>query len=343
MLVTFDDGYRSVLEDGAPLLQERGIPAVAFVLTSLLGSDRPFWWVEVEALVCNGGTAGSGYDGAASGRATPTSYVRKLKTVSDQERRDVITRLRETASRPADPMPQLGSDELLALEAAGIDVGNHTVSHPVLHRCDDDTARSQVRGAHKSLTAVLGHVPRAFAYPNGNFDARAEQVLKEQAYQVAFLFDHRLTPTIPPTRCASRDCACRRQPAWTWFAAIVSGFIRRFTTPDWEADGDRVRNDVHGRGNPDGNRRRRIDRRHGPAGGRAARAGVAGAGPRPARDVVLLLAGLGPQLGGDRRAARRARGSASGATGPASSTPSWRWPRPGSGCIRARRSPYPPG
>ena len=200
-----------------------GIPAVAFVLTSLLGSDRPFWWVEVEALVCNGGTAGSGYDGAASGRATPTSYVRKLKTVSDQERRDVITRLRETASRPADPMPQLGSDELLALEAAGIDVGNHTVSHPCLDRCDDDTARSQVRGAHKSLTAVLGHVPRAFAYPNGNFDARAEQVLKEQAYQVAFLFDHRLTPTIPPDPLRISRLRVSTTTSLDRFAAIVSG------------------------------------------------------------------------------------------------------------------------
>ena len=49
------------------------------------------------------------------------------------------------------------------------------------------------------------------------------------------------------------------------------------------------------------------------------------------------------RLAARRWAARRARGSASGATGPASSTPSWRWPRPGSGCIRARRSPYPPG
>src|SRR5690349_9099692 len=47
VLVTFDDGHRSVLEHGLPLLAERSIPAVAFVVVGLVGTDEPFWWSEV--------------------------------------------------------------------------------------------------------------------------------------------------------------------------------------------------------------------------------------------------------------------------------------------------------
>jgi peptidoglycan/xylan/chitin deacetylase (PgdA/CDA1 family) len=73
------------------------------------------------------------------------------------------------------------------------------------------------------LTAVLGHAPRAFAYPNGNFDARAEQVLKEQAYQVAFLFDHRLTPTILADPLRISRLRVSTTTSLDRFAAIVSG------------------------------------------------------------------------------------------------------------------------
>jgi peptidoglycan/xylan/chitin deacetylase (PgdA/CDA1 family) len=218
VLVTFDDGHRSVLEHGAPLLRERGIPAVAFVITGLLDSDRPFWWVETEALVRNGGSAGDGYPGN-----DPAAYVRRLKTVPDHERRDVITELRRTADGPADPLPQLTSNELLELEAAGVEVGNHTVSHPCLDQCDAATAATQVREAHEALQAVLGRPPRAFAYPNGNWDARADEVLKEEAYQVAFLFDHRLTPPIPADPLRISRLRVGTTTSLDRFAAIVSG------------------------------------------------------------------------------------------------------------------------
>ena len=40
--ITFDDGYRSVLEDGVPLLERFGLPSTMFVPTAFLG-DRNRW------------------------------------------------------------------------------------------------------------------------------------------------------------------------------------------------------------------------------------------------------------------------------------------------------------
>ena len=44
MLLTFDDGDRSLYVDGLPLLRAYGVPAVAYVIAGLIGTDEPFWW-----------------------------------------------------------------------------------------------------------------------------------------------------------------------------------------------------------------------------------------------------------------------------------------------------------
>jgi peptidoglycan/xylan/chitin deacetylase (PgdA/CDA1 family) len=42
VLITFDDGYRDVLANALPVLQEYGLPAVLFVSVGHIGSDQPF-------------------------------------------------------------------------------------------------------------------------------------------------------------------------------------------------------------------------------------------------------------------------------------------------------------
>jgi peptidoglycan/xylan/chitin deacetylase (PgdA/CDA1 family) len=191
VLVTFDDGHRSLLDAGLPLLRERGIPAVAFVVAGLLDTRTPFWWTEVEQLLARGGRAGTD-DGL-----TPAALVKRLKAAPDAERLAAIAELRRTASAPAPPAPQLRREELPLLEAAGIAVENHTWSHPCLPRCDDRKAAAEADDAHRALREALGRPPRAFAYPNGDWDQRTERVLAAAGYAAAFLFDHRVNPAVP--------------------------------------------------------------------------------------------------------------------------------------------------
>src|SRR5262249_40344098 len=48
VLVTFDDGYRSVFELARPILQRHGIPAVVFVCTDPV-RDQQLFWFDAEA------------------------------------------------------------------------------------------------------------------------------------------------------------------------------------------------------------------------------------------------------------------------------------------------------
>ena len=192
VLVTFDDGDRSVVTEGLPVLTKRRIPSVAFVITELIDGDQPFWWREAHFLARHGGTARS----LPPGRP-PEAVVRRLKTLPDPDRRRSLAEMRVSASRPAPRQPQLSPEDLLRLRDAGVRIGNHTLSHPCLDRCDGPTVRTEVAAAHLALTRWLGEAPTAFAYPNGNFDARTCGVLRELGYRLGFLFDHRHEALLP--------------------------------------------------------------------------------------------------------------------------------------------------
>lgn len=186
VLVTFDDGERSVLERALPILESREIPAVAFVVAGLVGTNEPFWWSEVEESVRRGGHA----PGLPPG--DPAGAVRALKGVSNDVRLARLQELRESTKGPPVRTRHLCPEDLFALEDAGIAIGNHTLTHPCLDRCFGKVVEREIREAHDALTGMLGAPPRAFAYPNGNHDPRAARVLTGLGYGAAFLFDHRI-------------------------------------------------------------------------------------------------------------------------------------------------------
>ncbi|MGW6918213.1 polysaccharide deacetylase family protein [Kitasatospora sp. NPDC054939] len=192
VLVTFDDGDRSVLTEGLPVLARHGIPAAAFVVSDLVGTERPYWWSEAAHLAAHGGTARILTDCA------PAGVVRRMKTLPDADRRTALAELRASARTQAPPQANLDRADLAALVAGGVAVGNHTAGHPCLDHCEDEVVRDEIDRAHTALTDWLGAPPTAFAYPNGNFDARADAALQRLGYRLGFLFDHRQDRLLPP-------------------------------------------------------------------------------------------------------------------------------------------------
>ncbi|WP_329490824.1 polysaccharide deacetylase family protein [Kitasatospora sp. NBC_01246] len=191
VLVTFDDADRSVLTHALPALNDRGIPAAAFVISELIGTEKPFWWHEADFLARHGGRARSLDCGH------PSQVLRRLKAMPDPDRRRSLQELRVSADRRPPRQEQLTPADLIALRAGGVAIGNHTQGHPCLGRCDDVTVRAEITGAHEALTRWLGEPPIAFAYPDGGHDPRAETVLQELGYRLGFLSDHRLGPRLP--------------------------------------------------------------------------------------------------------------------------------------------------
>ena len=55
--ITFDDGYADNAEIAKPMLEEMETPATLFLATRFVGSQAPFWWDELAALVLGGRAA----------------------------------------------------------------------------------------------------------------------------------------------------------------------------------------------------------------------------------------------------------------------------------------------
>ncbi|MFJ9520509.1 polysaccharide deacetylase family protein [Kitasatospora sp. NPDC101801] len=217
VLVTFDDGDRTLLTRGLSVLARHGVPAAAFVVAGLVDGDQPFWWREAAELAAQGGTAGP-LAGVPAG-----AVVRRLKLLPDLERQAALDELRATAARPAARQQQLAARELPELAAAGVAIGNHTLGHPCLDRCAPAVVRTEIEQAHRLLTGWLGAAPTAFAYPNGNFDPGADTVLRELGYRLGFLFDHRQDALLPPNPLRISRLRVNSDTTRARFDTILSG------------------------------------------------------------------------------------------------------------------------
>jgi peptidoglycan/xylan/chitin deacetylase (PgdA/CDA1 family) len=215
-LVTFDDADISTSSIASPLLRDRGIPGVAFVVAGLVDTDLPFWWTEVEELARRLRAEGLAH-------SSPEAMVRTLRRAPDEHRMAVLERLRQQHGNGIVRVPQLTSPDLRRLESSGIEVGNHSLTHASLARCDDGKIRHEVHEAHRRLSKYLGHGPRSFAYPDGQCDARVRRAVAQGGYEVAFLFDHRLNDLRPPDSLAISRVRVDSVTSPARFATIVSG------------------------------------------------------------------------------------------------------------------------
>ena len=113
----------------------------------------------------------------------------KLKYL-DTEKRDRITAaLSERAGTALPDDLMLSSQQVRELSQAGIEIGAHTVSHPILKSLEPDAASAEIINGKESLEEITGTVVRAFAYPNGkpgrDFDSAHVQLVKDAGFQSA--------------------------------------------------------------------------------------------------------------------------------------------------------------
>jgi peptidoglycan/xylan/chitin deacetylase (PgdA/CDA1 family) len=59
------------------------------------------------------------------------------------------------------------SNEVKAMRHAGMQIGAHTVSHPILARLTDEQVGQEIQGSKHFLEQLLGERVGLFAYPNG--------------------------------------------------------------------------------------------------------------------------------------------------------------------------------
>lgn len=79
----------------------------------------------------------------------------------------------------------LNAGELRAMQAAGMEIGSHTVNHVRLTEADDATLATELADSRKQLEDTLGQSVFSFAYPYGAWDARCADAVASAGYAAA--------------------------------------------------------------------------------------------------------------------------------------------------------------
>ncbi|MEB3181389.1 MAG: polysaccharide deacetylase family protein [Nostocaceae cyanobacterium] len=221
--VTFDDGYADNLLFAKPLLEQYNIPATVFVTTGHIGTQREFWWDELErvllqpgklpeqlSLVIQGSThqwnLGKAADysaddyrqdyGKKAWEAKSDSRLffyysvwQRLQPLPAQERLQVLDDILTWAD--AAPLARGTHRSLLPAEVCSlaqgelVEIGAHTVTHPFLSAQSTALQRQEIQESKVYLEALLNRPVSSFAYPHGNYSQQTLSLIREAGIEYA--------------------------------------------------------------------------------------------------------------------------------------------------------------
>ncbi|MGL4573651.1 MAG: polysaccharide deacetylase family protein [Burkholderiaceae bacterium] len=196
--ITFDDGYRDNIQVALPILKRYGLHATFFVTSGYLGGGCMFNDAVVESLrSARHGTADLSTYGlgvvqvgdVAQRRQLADQITTAIKYFESPKRNEFC---RELPKMFGSVMPEnlmMSHDEVRTLSNAGMGIGGHTVTHPILAKVSDQQAQQEINDNRAELKDILGYAPTTFAYPNGkpdtDFAPRHAGMVKAAGYSLA--------------------------------------------------------------------------------------------------------------------------------------------------------------
>jgi len=199
--ITFDDGYADNHDVAMPILRRHGLTATFFVATGFLDGGRMWNDTVIECVRRAPGPrldlGGLGLEGVgqvdigdvAAKRAAIGQMLRALK-YQPLPRRDAL--VKQLAATIGVSLPQglmMRSEQVRALRDAGMQVGAHTQTHPILAGLSREHARAEMLGSKQALEQLLSEPVLSFAYPNGkpdtDYNSESVQLARELGFELA--------------------------------------------------------------------------------------------------------------------------------------------------------------
>ena len=155
VLLTFDDGFANNIDVLLPILEEFDAPAVFFVTVQHVLDPRD-WLPATRHLV---------EQVWHNPEEVPETIARNFFNGM------TVEQLQACARHPL------------------ITMGSHTISLPFLSMCSVPETEIEISGSKRMLEELTGKPIDLFAYPTGDYDARALQQVQQAGYKAAFAVD----------------------------------------------------------------------------------------------------------------------------------------------------------
>ena len=196
--ITFDDGYADNHHVAMPILQRHGLTATFFIATSFLDGGR-MWNDTIIETIRGNTTPLLDFSSLGLGqypvntidqkKAAIGALINKIKYRSVAERISITEQLAHLAQVELPHDLMMTAHEVKAMRHAGMQIGAHTISHPILARLTDEQARQEIGDSKIFLEQLLGERVGLFAYPNGkpgeDFSPHTVEVVRSLGFDAA--------------------------------------------------------------------------------------------------------------------------------------------------------------
>ncbi|MEE9346508.1 MAG: polysaccharide deacetylase family protein [Methylococcales bacterium] len=197
--VTFDDGYADNFLHALPVLKQWQIPATFFVASGFLNGGMMWNDVVLESIryledgqldLQTVGLDQYLLGNLQSRQQLAAQLLPIIKYLSPTQRNEVTQHLAELAKHQLPDDLMMTTEQLKQLHASGMEIGGHTVSHPILSSLTTQQAEQEIFDGKEQLSALLdGANIRYFAYPNGkpehDFTSEHANIVKRLGFESA--------------------------------------------------------------------------------------------------------------------------------------------------------------
>jgi len=160
--ITFDDGYADNCHVAMPILQRHSLTATFFIATGFLDGGRMWNDTIIETVRRRADLSTN-----ADREAAITTLINQIKYLPVAERVATTEALAQKAQVQLPTNLMMTSADVKAMRQAGMQIGAHTVSHPILARLSRAEAAKEIGDSKRYLEELLGERISLFAYPNG--------------------------------------------------------------------------------------------------------------------------------------------------------------------------------
>lgn len=201
--ITVDDGYRDQL-GAAEVLAAQGVVGSFFICTGFIDEPHHAWWDEIAWLTADGPVSLPPSEWFPGGLdpvgMTQTAFRRRVnlayKTRAGEAGEKFLDDLAEVVGRPRLPTDAaidhwMSWDDVRSLREMGMEVGAHSVSHPVLATLPQQRQHDEIADSVERLSKELAEPVDLFSYPVGartSFDDTTREVLSDMGIRRAFSF-----------------------------------------------------------------------------------------------------------------------------------------------------------
>ncbi|MFT3745604.1 MAG: polysaccharide deacetylase family protein [Pyrinomonadaceae bacterium] len=197
-VLTIDDGYRDFYDVAFPVLKKFDVPTTLYVVTGFLDGKCWIWTDKARYLLTEtknaklsftvGQTSFDETLGNTNSRLALAGRVNsELKKLPDDEKDVVLTDLAKSLSVQFDNVPPsefgpISWEQAKEMSRADVEIGSHTVNHPILTNVDGDVLFEELAKSRATLQSQLQTEKLHFCYPNGNVSGRERDAAENAGY-----------------------------------------------------------------------------------------------------------------------------------------------------------------